>query len=249
MIFHPFQQEALPSGLLPPTPMRKYHLFRFCILATLVALFTLNKSYSALADDLFEIGKTPWGITRAQTAKAINIKLPPSIPPDGGMSVKGFDLGGFDGQMGYVFLNDKLVEINFSLDAANQPKFTQKVATDLKLRLERQFTRTYGKPEINNQQCDNVQNCLFSLWHKNPETAVGLFFTDSPEKRNLGISYMNRKDPTADSPFEQPHKGLVIVPSHGNLPQGNFSSDEFSSGGLPPDIFSRKDLPQSPLRK
>ena len=183
------------------------------VLCFLAAFISMNMATLAHPADIFEISKTPWGITRKQTADAIKIKLPQNIPPDGGMTVKGFELEGFDGQMGYVFLNDKLVEINFSIDAEKQPKFTQKIATDLKLRLERQFNRTYGKAEISNQQCDNVENCLFSLWNKNAETAVGLFFTDSKQKRNLGISYMNRKEASSDSPFDKHHKGLVIMPS------------------------------------
>lgn len=199
--------------------MRNHSFRLLTVLSLLITLCTISMATLAYADDLFEIKKTPWGITRKQTADAIKIKLPQNIPPDGGMTVNGFELEGFDGQMGYVFLNDKLIEINFSIDAEKQPKFTQKIATDLKLRLERQFNRIYGKAEISNQQCDNVENCLFSLWNKNDDTAVGLFLTDSKKKRNLGISYMNRKDNSSASPFEQPHKGLVIMPSEEGFQQ------------------------------
>lgn len=186
--------------------MKHLFLFFICIVSTSVGCLT------ALAEDLFPISKTPWGISRQQTAKAIDIKMPLSVPPDGGLSVSGFELNGFDGTMGYVFLQDRLVEINFSIDADKQPKFTKPEANKLRERLERQFTKNYGQPQINRQQCDNVEDCHFSLWHKDTATAVGLFFVDHKQKRNIGISYMQRKNNDLSSPFYQPHKGLILLP-------------------------------------
>lgn len=188
--------------------MRKFFL---CLLVLPTLVFWCFHQ-PAFASDVFDIAKTPWGTTRKQTAKALNIKLPSAVPPDGGMSVSGFELDGFDGHMGYVFLDDKLIEINFSITAEKQKGFTEQAAGKLKERLERQFTRHYGDPEINGQQCDNIEDCVYSLWHKDTMTAVGLFYVNGKQLRNLGISYMQRKAGGSTSPFYQPNKGLVIVP-------------------------------------
>lgn len=190
--------------------MRYHHHFLYTTFMSITLVLFL--ALPAMADDILDIAKTPWGISRAQTGKLLDIKVPASIPPDGGLSVSGFELSGFDGDMGYVFFQDRLVEIHFSIDSAKQRDFTKKASTTLKERLERQFTRQYGTAEINNQQCDNVENCRYSLWYKNDSTAVGLYTVKEIKGRNLAISFMQRK--SGETSYSQfgPKKGLTIIP-------------------------------------
>ena len=172
-------------------------------------LITFCSPFALASDDLFDMGKTPWGMSRKDTAKAVGIKLPPSVGQDNGLSVTGFELGGYDGTMGYIFLEDKLVEVHFRIAGLTDAVFSAAEAQKLRQRISRQFDRKYGKRTVDDAMCDNKADCRYSLWHKDEATAVGIFFVQGALERNLGISYMKRADA---SEAGQIHKGLVILP-------------------------------------
>ena len=175
----------------------------------ILLLFALCCPTALAADDLFDMGKTPWGMSRKDTAKALGIKLPPSVGQDNGLSVTGFELGGFDGSMGYVFLEDKLVEVHFRIAGLADTVFSAASAQKLRDRLTRQFDRKYGKRVVEDAMCENKAECRYSLWYKDDTTAVGVFLVQGSLERNLGVSYMLRVNADAAN---QPHKGLVILP-------------------------------------
>lgn len=190
------------------------------LLKILLATFFIFTPYYSLANDLVELDKTPWGLDRKNTAKNIGINIPPSVGPDSGLTVSGFELNGFDGNMGYVFMKDRLVEVHFEISDKTDPDFSSSKAVHLKKRLEKQFDRHYGDRLVDNQQCDNMLNCDYSVWHKDKNTAVGLFLTDSVAGRNLGVSYMERVAGESDSPFWEPKRGLGILPPDAEDDQG-----------------------------
>ena len=175
----------------------------------LIAFMIFCSPAALAADDLFDLSKTPWGMNRKDTAKVLGIKLPPTVGKDSGLTVKGFELGGLDGAMGYVFMQDMLVEVHFRIAGLAEKVFSAADAEKMRQRLSRQFDRNYGKRIVDNALCENATDCHYSIWFKDEATAVGIFLVQSPLERNLGVSYMQR--PEAGT-TDQTHRGLFILP-------------------------------------
>ena len=166
----------------------------FCVLAFLaVPAFTAAKQ-----NDIIDLAKTPWGMTRAEAAAVLGVR-----PPDGEepfmMKAK---LYGHPVGIMYVFWQGHLSAVNAQmvegLDASNAKKLTAQLENDLISR--------YGKAHKKNAPCHDHQLCTYSKWEKDSATDVILQHERQHGIERITLVYVSRDAVAAKRQLENAKK-------------------------------------------
>jgi len=158
-------------------------IFVFCVWALLaVPAFAAAKQNDM--NDMIDLAKTPWGMTRAETAAALGVSPPKGEEP---FVIKA-KLYGHPAGIIYVFWQGHLSAVNAQIvEGIDESK-----AKTLMAQLENDLTVRYGKMQKKNTPCRDGPLCTYSTWEKDAKTDVVLQHERRHSIERITLIYVSR---------------------------------------------------------
>jgi hypothetical protein len=156
-------------------------IFLFCVLA----LLTVPMIAAAKQNDMIDLAKTPWGMSRSETAAALGVSPPKGEDP----FVMKAKLYGQPVGIMYVFWQGQLSAVNVQMvEGLDEGR-----AKTMMAQLENDLIARYGKAQKENAPCHDNKLCAYSKWEKDRETDVVLQHERQHSLERITLIYVSRE--------------------------------------------------------